>query len=686
MRTVALMLAFVAAGAAALPAQSSDRLTVDHVIDMTRVGSPQISPDARRVIYTVTELDWSENKRDTRLWMANVDGTDARPFTASAGDGSARWSPDGRWISFVRDAEKESGGEGRQLWLIRTDGGEARQLTKHPTAVRSHEWTGDGARIVFLANDSLPKAEREARKKGADALFVNEGPNGQTRGDWSNLWWVPIDFEDRDARPITEGERIIGGFAVSPEGGRVAYTFRTENRRNDGHLSEIALVDVASREIRVLTDNEAPESGLTWAPDGRSLLFQAPDLHEWELAQGNLYVMDVASGGVRQLMPDSELNVRSTAFSPDGRYLDFTALERTVTGFYRLDLRNGRVSRMSDWVGGVGSPNWSRDHGVVAFTAEGPTSPAEVYTAHVRPAMARTAVTDVAAPIRALALAEPEVVRWASSDGLEIEGLLYLPPGGRATPGSLVLHIHGGPAGVFDRGFNAEAQVLAAQGWAVLQPNVRGSTGYGDALLRGNMFDIGGGDYHDLMTGVDYLIERGIAHSDSLAVKGWSYGGILGGWTITRTDRFKAASLGAMVSDWASEFGVGFNHDVRLWYLGGDPWTQREHWVERSAYTHADRVTAPTILFHGDRDDVDTPGQSMNFHAALLHHGVATRYVVFPREGHGIREPRHYRTRLVEELRWLEQHVRGNADWEAPVRPPSDQPETAEPEPPVAGD
>jgi dipeptidyl aminopeptidase/acylaminoacyl peptidase len=678
MRRLAFSLALALVGAAPLAAQVPGRLTVDHIIDLPQVGSPQVSPDGRQVLYTVTELDWAKNERKTRLWIAGVDGSDARPFTSKEGDDSPRWSPDGGWVAFLRSTE-EGADEDRQLWLIRTDGGEARQLTKHPTAVRSAEWTPDGSHLVFLANDSLPKAVRDARKDGYDAIFVNEGPNGQGRGDWSNLWWVPADFDDAAPRPLTEGERVIGEFAVSPAGGQVAYTFRPGNHRNEDNRSEIALVELATGQARVLTANRTPETGLTWAPDGRSLLFRAPSLEEWELAQGNLYLMELATGDVRQLLPGSLLDVRTTTFSPDGRYLDFTARDRTVTGFHRLNLRTGRVQAMSEWVGTVADPGWSRDHGVVTFTATAPTSPAEVFTARYRPGMTRTAVTDVAAPIRALALAEPEVVRWTSTDGLEIEGLLYLPPGGRITPGALVLHIHGGPAGIFDRGFDADAQVLAAHGYAVFQPNVRGSTGYGDALLRGNMFDIGGGDYHDLMTGVDYVVGRGVAHPDSLAVKGWSYGGILGGWTLTRTDRFRAASLGAMVSDWVSEYGVGFNYDVTLWYLGGDPWSNREHWVERSAYTHADRVTTPTILFHGDRDDTDTPGQSMNFHMALRRFGVPTRYVLFPREGHGIREPRHHRTRLVEELRWFAQHVRGNEAWEAPPRPPA--PTTSRPAP-----
>jgi dipeptidyl aminopeptidase/acylaminoacyl peptidase len=669
MRNAALLLAIVVAGAAPLHAQEHGGFTVDHAIDMTRVGGVELSPDGSRLLYTVTSLDWDDNERDSRIWIADFDGSDARPFTGEEGDGAARWSPDGRWVSFLRSADEDGdAGDGRQLWLIRTDGGEARQLTRHPASVRSYEWLPDSRGLVFVASDTLTDEEEKARKAGYDAVFVNEGPNGQRRGSYSNLWRVAVDFDSAEASPVTSGDRIIGNFAIDPSGRRVAFTFRTEDHRNDQFRSEIALVDLSGGEIRTLTDNEAPETALLWHPDGR-LLFRAPDLEEWELDQGNLYLMDVGSGDIEQLMPAATLGIRAGRFTPDGRYYDFTALDRTVSNFYRLDLRNGSVRQMSDWKGGTGGASWSHDHDRVAFTFEAPTSPSEAYTARFRRGMERTAITDVNAEIRALALAEPEVVRWNSSDGLEIEGLLWRPPNGPRS-GAFVLEIHGGPAGVFTQSFDSDAQVLAAQGYTILQPNVRGSTGYGDALLRGNIDDIGGGDYQDLMTGVDAMIQAGPAHPDSLAVKGWSYGGILGGWTITRTDRFKAASLGAMVSDWPSEFGVGFNYDVTRWYLGGDPWSNRAFWVERSAYTHADDISTPTILFHGEEDTVDTPGQSMNFHVALRYFDVPTRYILFPREGHGIREPRHHRTRLVEELRWFEHHVRGNENWNAPERAP----------------
>lgn len=265
-------------------------------------------------------------------------------------------------------------------------------------------------------------------------------------------------------------------------------------------------------------------------------------------------------------------------------------------------------------------------------------------------------------------LGESDVVRWKSKDGLEIEGILMYPV--NYTPGKtypLLLHIHGGPAGVFTNAFRAAYQVWAGLGYVQLMPNVRGSSGYTDELLRGNMQDIGGMDYEDLMTGVDALIEQGLVDPDKMAVRGWSYGGILGGTTITRTNRFKSASLGAMVSDWTSEYGIGFNHDVRLWYIGGTPWENPDAYRAKSPLTHVEKVTTPVLLMHGLDDTTDTEAQSMMFFNALKDMGKSVRYIRFPREPHGFREPRHQRTRDVEEIQWVQKHTLG-IDW-SPANP-----------------
>ena len=665
----ALLAAF---GADRLAAQDSGGQTFsfDDAIDMARVSGPRLAPDGSRVLFVRDELDWEENKRVSRIWVVGADGQNARTFTGSADDNSPEWSPGGRWVSFTRpvgDSDKV-----RQLFVLPVDGGEAVQLTRHATAVGSYRWSGDGGSIFFLASDSLPDGLEKERKNGDDAVFIDEGPNGQTRGSWNGVWQVMVELGDapHDATRRTPEPRRIGDFAPSPDGNFLAYAHRGENRRNAGHLSEIALLTIASGEEVQITDNDAPESQLGWSPDGRAITFGAPDLETWELDQGNLYHHDIPTGETRQLIPDTDLDIRSYRWNPGGRSIDMVALDRTDANLFRIDIRSDEMEQLTHAQGVLGGASFDALHNLAAVQYASPTDPGDLWLYDLRDG-SRVRLTEANPGIAEKDLAEPEVVRWTSSDGLEIEGLLYQPPG-RNAPGAAVLEIHGGPAGVFTRGFDADAQLLVAQGYAILQPNVRGSSGYGDALLRGNMNDIGGGDYQDLMTGVDAIIDRGVAHPDSLAVKGWSYGGILGGWTITRTDRFKAASLGAMVADWRSEFGAGFNFDVVRWYLGGDPWSNREYWAERSAFSHLDKVTTPTILFHGAEDRTDTMEQSMNFFAGLRHLGVDARFILFPREGHGIREPRHRRTLLIEEVRWLNQYLKGMADWEPPARPEPD--------------
>jgi dipeptidyl aminopeptidase/acylaminoacyl peptidase len=201
---------------------------------------------------------------------------------------------------------------------------------------------------------------------------------------------------------------------------------------------------------------------------------------------------------------------------------------------------------------------------------------------------------------------------------------------------------------------------------------VRGSSGYGDTFLQGNFRDIGGGDYQDLMTGVNHVVEAGYADPAQLGIRGWSYGGILGGWTITQTDRFKGASLGAMVSDWTSEYAPGFNHDVHLWYIGDTPWENPEAWRQMSALTHVANVTTPTLLLHGINDRTDTEPQSMMFFTAIRDQGKTARYIKFPREPHGFREPRHQRIRDTEEIRWIQKYVRG-IEWMPWERPKKDE-------------
>lgn len=641
-------------------------MTTDDALDMVMVGDALMSPDGSWVLYSRSELDWDENERKTTWWRAPADGSE-EPYRFIGEDGGSRFrfSPDGRWLAFSRSVDEKS-----QLFLIRTDGGEAQQLSDHETAVGAYQWTGDGSRIVFVADDPRSEEEEKERKDGYDAIFVDEGPNGQTAGRWNDLW--SIDVGTKEETRLTEDEHRVGAFDVSPDGSRIVFTRRTENRRNQGNHSEIHLLDVASGQTRQLTENRAPEGRPTWAPDGRRIAYTARTDGEWELLLDKIWVMDVESGDRRIASARFDGTVRGFQWVPDGSAILFGGLQRTDTNLFRLDVDSGEITRVTDQTGSLSPSSFSKDRSRMAYVVQDWDTPPDVWAGPTdgSPGVRLTRANPrVEEEIR---LAESRLIRWKSRDGVEIEGILTLPAGYDGGRLPFLLHIHGGPAGVFTNTFAARNHVWAGLGYAQLSPNVRGSSGYDDELLRGNMRDIGGGDYLDLMTGVDEVVDLGIADPEQLGLRGWSYGGILGGWTITQTDRFKAASVGAMVSDWTSEYGPGFNHDVSLWYIGGTPWENPEAWREKSPLTHVSSVTTPTLILHGMNDRTDTEPQSMMFFQALRDQGKEVRYLRFPREPHGFREPRHQRTRDLEEIRWIQKHVRG-VDWE-PWERPADEP------------
>jgi dipeptidyl aminopeptidase/acylaminoacyl peptidase len=476
-----------------------------------------------------------------------------------------------------------------------------------------------------------------------------------------------ITVADKQTRQLTTGTNLIGGFEPSPDGAKIAYTTRPDNHRNRQNFSEVVIVDVATATTTPLTKNEAPESNLGWTPDGTAVTYVAPSAKTWELDQGNLYIHPIEGGGTpTQLAATFQGDIGRYFWHPTSRAIIVSANTRGRGGIYQFDLTTGAGKPLTTGDIAVTIASATKDLSRMAVTRATPSEPTEIAVVDARGQL--TLVTDANPWFKHVDTSQMRSMTWKSKDGLEIEGLLWLPPSyktGDKLP--LILSIHGGPAGVWSTSFRGINHVYTSMGWAVLEPNVRGSTSYGDALLRGNMKDIGGGDYWDAMTGVDAVIAQGIADPDRMAVRGWSYGGILGGWTITQTQRFKAASLGAMVADWASEYAMGFNHDVRLWYIGGTPWENPDGYRKQSSYTYINRVTTPTLLLHGEQDETCTIGQSMMFYQGLKDRGITSRFIRFPREPHGFREPHHIRMRDAEEISWLMKHARGT-EWKAPER------------------
>ena len=646
-----------------LKAEEKERrpMTTDDALDMKSVGNALLSPDGQWVFYSQSELDWPKNKRNTKYYMISAEGGESFQYIGEAGGNSFQFSPDGEYFTFKRTVETFS-----QIFLMRTAGGEAVQLTKHKNSIGSYKWSRDSLSIFFIATEPRSKEDEKKHKDGYDIIFVDEGPNGQRQGSWSNLW--KFDLETKTETKITDEPFLLGNFDVSPDGTQVLFTARYSNRRNDGFKSEIYLKKIGDEEKIRLTDNNSPEGGLMWAPDGQSFIFTAADDKEWLNRNSKIFVMNPTTKEYRLVSGKFEGSPRVIAWTEDSLSLLINGQQKSNSNLYRMDINSGDYKNISQVSGSLRVSSISRDKKKILYSFSDYKTPSDLYVSSIEnfePKRLTHANPWIETDIL---LADMKVIHWPSKNGFEIEGLLHLPAGYKeGTKLPLIVNIHGGPAGSFTNSFRASYHVHAGLGYASLSPNVRGSSGYTDKLREGNTVQkgdgIGLGDYWDVMNGVDYVIKGGFIDGDRLGVRGWSYGGILGGWIITQTDRFKAASIGAGVYDWASEYGPGFNYDVRLWHIGGTPWDNPEGYRKQSAYSYVKNITTPTLIIHGMNDTTDTESQSMSLFAALKDIGKApVRYLRAPREGHGFREPRHQRTRDIEEIKWMQKHVQ-SIDW-----------------------
>ncbi|MEE8377154.1 MAG: S9 family peptidase [Candidatus Aminicenantaceae bacterium] len=643
-----------------LYAQDADLrpMTVDDALNMVRIGNVQMSPDGKWVFFSKSEPDWKKNKRKMTYFMIPASGGEAIQYIGDTGGSSFQFSPDGKYLSFKRMVDKYS-----QIFIMSFNGGEAVQLTHHKNSIDSFKWSADASQIFFTADEPMSEEEQKEYDLGDDAIFVFEGPNGKEDTRWRNLWIFNV-LSKKEKR-LTNEELIINNFDVSPEGKRVVFAATKQDTDNFFFLSELYLVDVSHPNPVRLTNNNAPEGNVLWAPDGKTFLYHAPTDKDFDLTHGFLWIMNPETGEKRKLEEPNQGNLSSLTWTPDGENLLFTETRRTDLNLHRLNLKTGKITDITKVEGSIRIFAFSKDRTKMVYSYSDFDTPPDLYVSSVEklnPIRLTNANPWIEEEIQ---LAKSDIVQWKSQDGMQIEGVLYVP--GNSQEGEklpLIVTIHGGPPGRFANGFRSVFHIYAGLGYASLGPNIRGSDSYGDDLLCALQGDVGGGEYDDVMSGVDYLIEQGIADAERLGVRGWSWGGILGSWVITQTDRFKAASLGAMVGSWTADSGPGLSYDLKLHYIGGAHWINPEEWRRVSSLWYVKNVTTATLLLHGTEDVVSTPNQAMMFFNALREIGKApVRYIKFPREPHGFRELRHQRRRDIEEIRWMQKYICG-VEWE----------------------
>ena len=638
-------------------------VTLDDILKYKNITEVEVSPDGRRAAVVVAEADHDENTIRTNIHLVDSNGASFRLTNGPRHDEKLRWSPDGKWIAFISDrqAKPEKVGK-KQVWLISPSGGEAWQLTRERFDVESLAWSPDGRRIAVVATEGLSEDQEKRRKEKDDALVVEQDLK------FGRIYLVSV--PEGNAELLYGSERHVSSISFSPKGDEIAFADQPTPKVPDQFNSVVRVVALPSKQVRVVAGGDTSNSGPKWSPDGRYLAFEGDSKSDWA-ANSFIYVAPAKGGSTQNVTRDMDERVLEFDWAEDSSSVYFSVARGLDRHIFRAML-DGKIITVNDREGV--SRQLSVRKGTMAWVYETPSEPAEVYFAALRPKgrSSKFRFTPAKASsfngwFKELTLGKTETITWVNkADGTRLEGLLLLPPGFTASKRyPLLLVIHGGPAGLFSRSFTLRrgvypVQAFASQGYAVFMPNPRGSGGYGERFRKANLKDWGYGDYRDIQDGVDQLVSRGIADPDRMGVMGWSYGGYMTSWTITQTARFRAASVGAGVTNLFSMYGTTDIPPFLESYFGARPWEDRELMAKHSAMYFVDKVTTPTLIQHGTEDRRVPISQGEELFTALRARGVPSEMVQYPRSKHGIIEPKLIRDAMLRNLEWFDRYVKGD--------------------------
>lgn len=639
--------------------QNNPRLLVaEDVFALKQVASPVISPEGDWIAYTVRETSLEDDSSETRIWMVSTSDGEALPMTGKGSSASApAWSPDGRYLSFL--ASRNDGET--QVWALDRRGGEADQLTAVEQGVSDYAWSPDATRLALMIRDPEPKMEEGEENTPQpwviDRLQFKRDYAGYLDRRRTHLY--VFDMTSGDLRQLTSGDYDDSQPTWSPDGSLIAFTSNRTDEPDANSNRDIWVVSAsspdASATLLQVTTNPGSDSSPAWSPDGNQITYvTVTDPERIWYATSHLAVSPAGGGPARVLTRRLDRNVGSPRFRDNNEIL-FVLEDSGERHLASIDASGEGFERLIE--GSISLRDYSLNaDGALASLIGNARAPTEVFIGQGE--QLRQLTTTNQAFLEQVQIVDVENVQFASADGTEIEGFIYKPPGFDSSfRYPTLLRIHGGPVSQYDFNFNFDAQLFAARGYVVVMTNPRGSSGYGQDFSEQLWAACGVKDFEDVMAGVDFAIAAGYADPDRLGVGGWSYGGILTNYVITKSDRFAAAISGASEVLFRSNYG--HDHYQRQWEAElGLPWETQENWERISPFNDVANIVTPTLIMGGEHDWNVPILNSEQLYQALKRLGRETQLVVYPNEFHGIRRPSFVLDRYQRYLDWYDHYLK----------------------------
>ncbi len=625
--------------------------------DWKEPRDPQISPTGEHVAFVLADIAKPDEYKRSSIWVVDRVSKASRQFTfGPREDKSPAWSPDGSHLAFVSD--RDVAGK-HQVYVISAHGGEARRMTEWKGGVSDPQWSPDGRRIAFIGTDPETEEEEQRKKDRRDEIVADESIK------YGRIYIIPA--EGGEPRRVSrEGAAHVSGYDWAPDSSGVAAVMVPSPKADDlfqGPADVVFYPADEGGEPRTILRYPIGLAQPAWSPDGTTIAFRSKAGRVQ--VDDVVWVVPVAGGEPRCLTGNYEGTADWITWAPDSRSVRFVGYQNLWGALCSVEVETCEITSLlpegREGSGSFGgSVSFDRDGRRFAVEWSSSDQPPNVWGGMVHEGMEQ--LTHLNARLAAYSFARAETLSWPSSDGMTIYGLLYRPQDfeeGKKYP--LVVHIHGGPAWLWSDRFMGNwhdwAQLLAPRGYAVLLVNPRGSVGRGAAFTDAEVNDLGGMELTDMLTGLDHVISMGFVDPERLGVGGWSHGGYMTAWTVTQTDRFKCAVMGAGLSNLVSDQGQNDVPRMNDDYFDKSVYEDSTPYLQRSAMTFIRNARTPTLILHGEKDERVAVPQAWEMYRALKTVGVPTQFVTYPREPHGIAERRHQIDLIERVLGWFERYL-----------------------------